>query len=123
MKHPNVEVAQTFNDFFDGAVKSLGISENEVLLTNVKNSCGEVLDAIKMYETHPSILKIKENVIVSAEFCFSPVSLEDIRTELKALNVRKAIPFMNIPPKQLKEVMGVVDKTLQCIWNDDILVN
>ena len=52
------EVAQTFNDFFDGAVKSLGISENEVLMTKVEASQGKVLDAIKQYEAHPSILLI-----------------------------------------------------------------
>ena len=76
----DTEVAQTFNDFFDNAVKSLGISENEVLQTKVEHSNGKVLDAIKMYEAHPSILKIKENVIVSTEFSFSHVSLEEIQT-------------------------------------------
>jgi hypothetical protein len=52
-------------------------------------SCGRVLDAIKMYESHPSILRIRENVSVCVEFSFSPVSLEDIRTELEALDIRK----------------------------------
>ena len=115
------EVAQTFNDFFDGAVKSLGISENEVLMTNVEISQGKVLDAIKQFEAHPSILLIKENVVVDVEFSFSPVTLDVIHTELKALNIRKAIPFMNIPPKQLKEVQGVIGKFLQGIWNEEIL--
>ncbi len=88
------EVAQTFNDFFDGAVKSLGISENEVLMTNVETSQGKVLDAIKQFEAHPSILLIKENVVVDVEFSFSPVTLDVIHTELKALNIRKTIPFI-----------------------------
>ena len=74
-----------------------------------------------MHESHPSILKIKENITVEAKFSFSAVSLEDIRTELKALNTRKAIPFMNIPVKQLKEVMDVIDKPIQEIWNKEIL--
>ena len=117
----DAEVAQTFNDFFDGAVKSLGISENEVLLTKVETSQGKVLDAIKQFEAHPSILLIKENVSVDIEFSFSPVTLDDIHTELKALNTKKAIPFMNIPSKQLKEVMGIVSKSLQGIWNVEIL--
>ena len=117
------EVAQTFTDFFDDAVKSLGISDNKVLLTKVDLPSGKVLDAIKMYEAHPSILKIKENVVVNTEFSFSPVSLDDIHSELKALNTKKAIPFMNIPPRQLKEVTNVIDKSLQCIWNGEILAN
>lgn len=76
------EVAQTFNDYFDNAVKSLGISDNKILLKEPEQSLGKVLDAIKMHETHPSIIKIKENVSIDKEFSFSPVSLQDIRTEL-----------------------------------------
>ena len=118
----DAEVAQTFNDFFDGAVGSLGISENIILQTKVERSCGKVLDAIKMYESHPSVLRIRENVSVCVEFSFSPVSLGDVRTELEALDIRKAIPFMSIPPKQLKEVVDVVAKPLQAIWNGEILL-
>ena len=117
------EVAQTFNDFFDGAVKSLGISENEVLMTKIDSPSGEVLDAIKMFESHPSVLLIKEHVVVDVEFSFSVVSLDTMLTEIKALKNRKAFPFMNIPPKQLKEVMNIIAKHLQAIWNNDILVN
>jgi predicted transport protein len=117
------EVAQTFNDYFDEAVKSLGISENKILLTEPENSQGKVLDAIKMHESHPSILKIKENVRVDTEFSFSPVSLQDIRSELKALSTKKATPFMGISAKQLKDVIHIIDKPLQEIWDREILGN
>ena len=100
----------------------MGISENRILQTKVERSCGKVSDAIKMYESHPSVLRIRENVSVSVEFSFSPVSLGDVRTELEALDIRKAIPFMSIPPKQLKEVVDVVAKPLQAIWNGEILL-
>ena len=115
------EVAQTFNDYFDNAVKSLGISENKILLKESQPSLGKVLDAINMYETHPSIIKIKENVTVDKKFSFSPVSLQAIRTELKALSTKKATPFMGISAKQLKDVMFIIDKPLQDIWNLEIL--
>ena len=62
-----------------------------------------------MYETHPSIIKIKENVTIEKKFSFSPVSLQDIRTELKALSTKKATPFMGISAKQLKDVMFIID--------------
>ena len=62
----DVEVAQTFNDFFDNAVGNLGISENKLLLNGIENPIeAGVLDAIKMYESHPSIIKIKEHVVVA----------------------------------------------------------
>ena len=78
-----------FNDYFDEAVKSLGISENKILIKESQPSLGKVLNAINMYETHPSIIKIKENVTIDKKFSFSPVSLQDIRTELKALSTKK----------------------------------
>ena len=115
------EVAQTFNDYFDEAVQSLGISDNKILLSEPEQSDSKVLEAIKMYESHPSIIKIKENVTVDQEFSFSPVSLEDIRTELKALSTKKATPFMGISAKQLKDVMYIIDKPLLDIWNSEIL--
>jgi hypothetical protein len=67
------EVAQTFNDYFENVVKSLGILPNEPDVP--VPSQGKVLDAIKMYETHPSIIKIKENVVVGKEFSFYPVRI------------------------------------------------
>jgi len=117
----DAQLAQTFNDFFDNAVKSLGITENEMLRTKVGETQGGVMDAIKMYESHPSILKIKEKVVVETKFSFSPISTEDIHSEMKLINTRKAIPYMNIPPKQLKEVVDIIDKPLQSIWNEEIL--
>ena len=39
----DAEVAKAFNDFFDNAVKSLGIMGNKMLLTDVINSQGKVL--------------------------------------------------------------------------------
>ena len=71
----DAEIAHTFNDFFDNAVKSLGLSKNEVLLTKIEVSQGKVLDAIKEFEVHPSILKIKENVAIDGEFSFKPVQV------------------------------------------------
>ena len=68
----DAELAQTFNDFFDNAVKSLGITENEMLVNKIDQTQGKVLDAIKMYESHPSILKIKEKVGLTNTFFFSP---------------------------------------------------
>ena len=50
----DAEVAQTFNNFFDNTVNSLGIVENKLLLTSVENTKAGVEKAIKMFESHPS---------------------------------------------------------------------
>ena len=95
-------------------MKSLGLFENEVLLSKVEVFQGKVLDAIKEYEVHPSILKIKENVAIDGELTVSK--------SLKALNTRKAFPLMTIPPKVLKDSITVIEKFIQDIWNEEILM-
>ena len=78
------DVAQTFNEFFENTVKTLGITENQLLLTEVVHSKGEVDDAIKMYEAHPNIIKIRENVKVESEFSF-------LRYLLKIFNLKSKV--------------------------------
>ena len=73
------------------------------------------------YESHPSILKIRENVTVLTPFSFSLVQSEEIKLQLKSLDVKKGIPFMNIPPKQLKEVIDIIAEPLRDIWNEEII--
>ena len=118
----DAEIAQTFNDFFDNAVKSLGLSDSEVLLTKVEYAQGKVLDAIKELEVHQCILKIKERVTIDREFSFKPMSLETVNKSLRALNTKKAFPFMAIPPKVIKDSFIVIEKFIQSIWNEEILV-
>ena len=117
----DAELAQTFNNFFDNAVKSLGITENKALLNVVEPSDDVVLDAIKMYESHPSILKIRECIVVDTNFSFSTVEIDVIQRELKNLNPKKGIPYMNIPAKQLKEAISVIDLPLLAIWNEQMV--
>ena len=57
------EVAHAFQSFFENAVNSLGITENRAILTDTKDIKGGVEKAIKMFEIHPSIINIKENVM------------------------------------------------------------
>ena len=84
----DANVAQTFSNFFDNTVKTLGIAENQLLLTNVVYSESKVNDAIKIYETHPSIIMIKEHVQVESQFSFTSISVQDIQTEIKCLKKR-----------------------------------
>ena len=53
------EVADIFSSIFNNAVNSLNIEENKHLLT-FSEALDPVDKAIKVYEAHPSILKIKE---------------------------------------------------------------
>ena len=108
-------------EFFANQVDSLGIVQNELLLNKIENSDGRVADAIKMYESHPSILKIKENVVINTPFSFEPVTTEIIEKEIQSIKTRKGFPFMDIPPERLKDVIFVVSDFLRDIWNVEIL--
>ena len=115
------EIAEVFMEFFANQVDSLGIVQNELLLNKIENSDGRVADAIKMYESHPSILKIKENVVINTPFSFEPVTTEIIEKEIQSIKTRKGFPFMDIPPERLKDVIFVVSDFLRDIWNVEIL--
>ena len=118
------EIAEAFNGFFAKTVESLGIVENKLLLKeggNLQSTKHDVNTAIEMYETHPSIITIKNTVNIDVEFSFSTITVEDIKMEIGKLNHRKAGTYMGIPAKQLKQVCSIISKPLVKIWNDEVI--
>ena len=59
--------------------------------------------AIEKYESHPSILKIKELVSENDHFAFKPTDLKSVTKEISNLKDSKACPIESIPSKILKE--------------------
>ena len=118
----DTDVANSLNNFFQNTVKSLELNENKFLLTDTEDLDDPVDIAIKKFETHPSILNIKEN-IESSMFSFNEVDLSDIEMELKNLNSKKASTFKNITSKQLKQTADICSESLLNIWNDEIVKN
>ena len=53
------KVADTFNKFFVNIGKTLKIDKDKQFLVETIDVFGPVLEAIKKYSTHPSILRIK----------------------------------------------------------------
>ena len=87
------DVAETLNNFFENAVKSLGIKENEHILPNTGESTDPVYIAINKFEQHPSILAIKENVSFENMITFSSVTIEEILSEISSLDSKKIGTF------------------------------
>ena len=116
-------IAETFNNFFINSVKSLNMTENMILMTPTGNLINPIEVALKKFENHPSIIDIKNNVVIGTTFSFSKVSKGDIEFEIRSLKTNKASTFMNIPTKQLKQVVDVVVEPLMNIWNDEIIHN
>ena len=72
-----------------------------------------------MFETHPSIINIKDHVDIGSEFSFSSVSAVDIHNEIKALDPKKN--GGTIPTKQLKVVRDIVSGPIAAIWNSEVI--
>ena len=56
----NKNIAEIFNNFFINVVANLGITINNEIIANVDNILDPVLNSIKKYEKHPSIVKINK---------------------------------------------------------------
>ena len=97
--------------------------ENNVLLNGTENLIDPLEIALKKFESHPSIIEIKEKDFVEAKFSFSKVTISDIEIEIRHLNIKKASTFLNISAKQLKQVEEVIVEPLMQIWNKEIIEN
>ena len=94
------EVAEKLNNFFIEAVKNLEI-EPFVPDSDTGINTESIDDIIKMYENHPSILKIKENVNVENKFTFTNSTPNTFKNEINHLDPKKAGIENDLPTKVL----------------------
>ena len=95
------KVANIFNNFFSNVVKTLEVSiESDPLVDEL--NLDPVTIAIKKYDTHPSVLKIKENNIDVETFSFQTIDLESVIHEIALLSPSKATPKDSIPVNIIK---------------------
>ena len=92
------EVAEKLNNFFIEAVKNLEI-EPFVPDSDTGINTESIDDIIKMYENHPSILKIKENVNVENKFTFTNSTPNTFKNEINQLDPKKAVIENDLPTK------------------------
>ena len=97
------EVSHIFNDFFSNVVEHLNLKDSGELLNDEDCVSNSVNRAIKKYETHPSILKIKDKRKEQNTFSFQPIDLESVVQEIVSLNKSKATPKDSIPPNIIKD--------------------
>ena len=116
----DTEVAEIFNSFFVTVTESLGIKENNDDISDTEGILDPIEKSIQKYSNHPSILRIKNRFVNADSFTFKPVSLEEMETEVKRLNPKKATTFKNIPPKILKNNSDICSEPLQEIFNNCI---
>ena len=95
-------IAEIFNEYFSNIVKDLNIPElaNKGTDSDITDS---VQNAINKYETHASIIKIKNNLSNNLSFSFHEVTSQEIEKELKCLDPTKATQGNDVPTKIIKE--------------------
>ena len=120
------EQAEIFSNFYSKVIENLDIKENIILLDK-QNTNDENIDSISeiifKFKNHPSIIEIKKQVKNIEPFKFRKVSREEVYTQLKTLNPKKATTFQNIPCKLLKENAKTCTEILTDIINTDISNN
>ena len=76
----------------------------------------DYIDKILMkYKSHPSIIKIKENIIISNKFEFKDMTPDEIEKEKEQLGPKKACVENDLPSKILIGSNNIVSKYLSNI--------
>ena len=103
------KLAEIFNNFFSGAVRSLNINYFEFFSWDCIFSENEdpIIKAIEKYSKHPSILKINEHYPQNKKFSFEPTTAEDVLKEVRHLDESKSSPLESIPARVLKDIVDV----------------
>ena len=118
------EVAEILNNYFIEAVSNLEIEKfyNEKdEAENTPKGIDEVIDSIlDKYKTHPSILKIKENVTVDKKFKFTETTEDETYSKVKSLDTKKASTENDIPATMLIGTNDIISKYLTNIYNESI---
>ena len=108
------------NNFFSHAVEDLNITGYQVENHSPLPQDDKVLNAIRKFKGHPSILKIKENVIVSEKFTFVEKNVDEIKTEIEGLNTNKPTTHNNIPAKVLVNCKDICAECITNVYNDSL---
>ena len=99
----DMDIAETFNEFFVNIVASLKILPKENYETDVGNDSKPTLNYISKFKNHPSIKVIKSRKKEEQSFTFSYVSYEEVLNEIRKLQTTKTTQQNDISTKTLKE--------------------
>ena len=95
------ELVKIFNEYFSNIVPNLDIQRPPSIILHHD----PVLNAVKKFENHPSILEIKKQIPsdVAFPFSFRKVTLTEIINEIKNLDESKATQSNDIQTKVIEE--------------------
>ena len=94
--------------------KCTGEHEQQTQSENIDGVIDQILDK---YKSHPSILKIKENIKVENKFKFKDSTEDEIYSKIKALNHKKACTENDIPAKALIGTSDIISGYISKMYN------
>ena len=113
----NKEVAEKLNNFFIEAVENLDIDQFETEDLDESEDLDDLDKIIKMYQNHPSVQKIKENIDIEEKFTFQEIGEQSLNKILYSIDPKKASVENDIPAKVLKGSGPIISKYLSKIYN------
>ena len=115
------ELAETFNNYFNNAVKSLHLQCNPEHLNDVSDENDPIEIAIKKFKNHPNIVDINKNIPKTTTFNFDEIGSDSIKKMINNLDSKKSGTFGGIPVNCLKGVSEISAEFLNNVWNDEVL--
>ena len=114
------EIAETFNNYFNNAVKLLNLQSDPKHLNDVSDENNPIEIAIKKFKYHPSIVYINKNIQKNTTFSFDEIETDSIKKKIDNLDPRKNGTLGGIPANCLKGVSDISAKILYTFWNDQV---
>ena len=112
----NEEIATHFNNYFNDITEGLNIKKWSI---SDKLSDDPLVNAIRKYENHPSIIKIKSSVETTQLFDFNFVSSDDISKIINSMDSTKktngAIPIKIVKLENKKVRKDLANCIHECI--------
>ena len=119
----DIEVANTFQNFFSSIVKNLNIQRDETHLSKATQD-NPVLARIEKFSTDPSIISIQKRMETNSNrFSFKYEERKKFLTEIQNLNSRKASQQNDIPVKILKENSDICSYALYHNFSNSLFSN
>ena len=116
----DADVAELMNLYFSFAVQDLEIDGYAENLCSSSVNSDPISKIIVKFKEHPSILKIKERIIVKETFRLPTVNEKVISAEINSLNKSKPTSFNNIPIKLLMDTCDISSSYITTIYNNSI---
>ena len=82
-----------------------------------------VNNAIRKYESHSRVTKIRQTVTIASTFYFSGADKTDLENTIGILNSSKVETLNKNPTKCIKVASEICSQFLEVIWNDKLILN